>query len=215
MVASCAGKQRLLAELAQFLADLALDLPGPLQQLIQGTEFLNQLDGCFLADARHAGDVVGAVSRQAEDIRHQFRADTEAFDYLGNTGGLALHGVQQRHPFVDDLHQVLVAGDHYHATAGGAVAGGQGPDDVVGLVAGQFQGRDVEGPHHVADRPHLGPQVVGHGGPVGLVVGIEAGSEGDPAHVENHRHVLRVMVLEQLEQHLDKAVDGIGRVAGR
>jgi len=201
--------------IAQLFAELALDLSCPLQELVQRAEFLDQLDGCFLADARHAGDVVGAVSGQAEDIGHQIRSDAETLDDLGDSGGLALHGVEERHPLGDDLHQVLVAGYHHHPASGGAVPGGQCPDDVVGLVAGKLQSRYVEGPHHVADRSHLDPQVIGHGGPVGLVFGIEAGAERDTSHVEHYRHVLRVMVLEQLEQHLDEAVDGIGRVAGR
>ena len=204
------GKDRLGGKLPQLLPHFPLHFSGPRQESIQGAELLDQLDGGLLADTGNARDVVGGVARQAEDIDHPAGLDAEPLLHLPEPALFLLHGVQEADLTADDLHQVLVAGNHHDRHPPLLAVPGNGGDNVVRLVACHFQGRDIEGAHQFLDRTDLGHEIVGHGCPVGLVFGVEFIPEGEPAGIEDYRQVVRLPVLHYLEKHLGEPVEGIG-----
>ena len=72
-----AAHARVLGVLAQVLAHLAGNLLGVVEHRIERTVLLDELGGRLLADARHAGDVVGGVALQAEEVGDLVGADAE------------------------------------------------------------------------------------------------------------------------------------------
>ena len=111
----------------------------------------------------------------------------------------------------DELHQILVGRNDRHLVPGFAREARIGGDQVVGLEALDPQFGHVHGPHRFVGDGELGDQFVRRVGAVRLVIGVEVVAEGAPRPVEYDRHVFRVRVLDQLEQHVDEAIDGVDR----
>ena len=72
---------------------------------------------------------------------------------------------------LDELVGVAVAGDDDDVVAPVAALGGEGGDDVVGLVPGRLEHGDAEGVEHLAHEPELLAEDVGRLLPLGLVGG--------------------------------------------
>ena len=92
---------------------------------------------------------------------------------------------------------------------------GQRADRVVGLDARHLEHRPAEQPHHLVDRLDLLRQVVGHRRARGLVLGVPVVAEGLALGVEDAGRVLGRVLLAQLLQHRDHAVDRAGRARRR
>ena len=90
---------------------------------------------------------------------------------------------------------------------------GVGGDEVVGLEALQLDGRHVEGPGRLADQGELRDQLWRRRRTVGLVVGIEIVAESASSGIEDHRDVVGVGILQQLQQHVGEAIDRVHRRA--
>ena len=121
---------------------------------------------------------------------------------------------EQADVVADNLHQVLVAGDHRDLEAFGGIAARQGGNDIVRLKPGRVQGRDIEGLQDLPDVGDLGCQILGHGLPVRLVFGIDVPAEGFlPWPVEDHGQIIGVVLLHEPQQHPGETINGIGRYA--
>ncbi len=87
---------------------------------------------------------------------------------------------------------------------------GQRGDDVVGLVAFEFERRKIKGPHQILDQRNLRYQILGHGRTVGFVFRINLLAKGRPPGVKNHCQMIRCMLTDHLEQHIGEAINGVG-----
>src|SRR6185369_10171528 len=93
---------------------LAADHASPLENLLQGTEPAYQLAGSLFPYAWHSRNIVGSVTGQPENIRHQLRRNSKAVQDLLRPGSLLFHGVEQSDPVIHNLQQILVTGDDRH-----------------------------------------------------------------------------------------------------
>src|SRR5207249_6816565 len=101
-------------------------------------------------DARHAGNVVGGVAPQADDVDQLIRSlDTPFcadFPKPKNLGGVSHStGLVDENLSRDELAEVLVRRHHVGFEALILGAAHQRADDVVGLEAVASQYRDIEG----------------------------------------------------------------------
>ena len=210
-----AREERVFLVLAQALADLALDLVGPLEQPVEAAVLLDPLLGRDLAHARHAGDVVGRVAHERQDVDHLAGRDAEELLDPLVVEELLLARVEDAHAgALDQLQHVLVGRDDDDVEARRPRRMGERADHVVGLVAGHLEDRDPVGLARSADLGDLGGQVLVHGGPVRLVAVVLLVADGLLRPVEGDRQVLARMLAEHLLQHRHEAVDGVGRPAG-
>ncbi len=203
--------------LAELLADLALDLVGAGDQLVEGTELVDPLRGRLLADAGDAGEVVRRVPAQGGQVRVLGGRDAVLLgDLLGGVAGElgdALGGVEHRDVLADQLQRVPVARDDQDLEALGRGGGGQRGDDVVRLEVLHGHPGDLHRVEQLVDQADLALELVGRLGAVGLVVGELLGAEGLPGEVEGHREVRRLLVPHGVGQHRGEAVHRVGGLA--
>ena len=112
------------------------------------------------------------------------------------------------------LERVPVAGADQHVEAGRLGLGRERPDHVVGLEPRLLDEGDVEGVEHLLDQVELALELVRGLGAVGLVLGVDLGSERLPGHVEGHREMGRRLVAQHVDQHRGEAEDAVGVLAG-
>ena len=101
----------------------------------------------------------------------------------------------------DQLGHVLVAGGDQHRFALAAEDACVGADHIVGFHAVFDDQRQSHGADQVVQGRHLLAQIIGHGRALGFVFLEHFVAEGLALGVEDHRHILRVVVLDQLAQH--------------
>jgi len=167
------------------------------------------------ADARNAGDVVGAVTGQRQEVAHLARRHAELLFDLGGVIALAPHGLEHRQVVIDELHEVLVATDQNDLEALPFAAPRQRRDDVIGLDSRDDEPTDPKSVDHLVNGLNLLDEVFGRRGPVRLVVGMNLVSKRRPVGVEDDPEVLRLLLAEHLLEHLRNPVDGIRRLTGR
>ncbi len=181
---------------------------------------VDEAGGGLVPHPRHAGQVVGRVAAQRGVLGVLGRGDPRA---LGDPR-LVVQDVVRHPPAVvqdldvrvlDQLVGVPVARHDDDVVAPIAGLGGEGGDDIVGLVAGGFHDRHVHGLHHLADQTQLLAQDVGGLGPPRLVVAHHLVAERGLGTVERHRDAVRLVVLEQVDEHGREAVDGVGDLPRR
>ena len=194
----------------QRFAPLGLaDLAGAGQQGFEIAIFLDQLGGRLDADTRNARNVVDGVAGQRLHIDDPIRCDTELLLHFVRPDGAVVDRVEHDDPRTDELHQVLVRGDDGHFRTRLARNAGVGGDQVVRLPAVALDAGHLEGPHRFTDQGELWHQFVRRRRPMRLVFGENIVAEGPPAGVEDHRQMVGLGFLQQLDQHVDKAENGI------
>ncbi len=182
-------------------------------------EPLEELGGGFLADPRHAGDVVRGVAAQPHQVGDQLRRHAVALQHRVCVVDLGLgdsaRGAHHPNSPPDQLVGVAIAGDDHHRDPLLARAAGQRGDHVVGLVAldldvGVAEGLDQR--HQV--RPLLAQQV---GARFALRL-VEIVGDLAPGHprIPGDNHPRRTVLVDDLDQHRGQPVDRVGRppVAG-
>ena len=119
------------------------------------------------------------------------------------------------HPDVvaDDLQGVAVAGHDDRRDAVPSRLGGQRAEDVVGLVAGQHEIVDTEGREHLRQVRPLHRERLGHVRTMGLVVLVLLVAEGLLARVPGDGQCRRLVLGDELEQHLAESLQSVGRKA--
>ncbi len=115
------------------------DLVDVREHLLQDAVLLEQLGGGLVADPRDAGDVVGGVALEPDQVGDQLRRHPVALDHpvavVDLRVGHPARGRHHPHPVLDQLVDVAVAGDDHHLDPLLAGALRQRGDHVVGLVA--------------------------------------------------------------------------------
>ena len=178
---------------------------------------IDQLGGGLDADARHARHVVGGIAGQGLHFDDLVGQHAEFFHDLIGADGAVLHGIEHGHAGADQLHHILVGGDHDDVDLCGLGHLGVGGDEIVGLEAFHLQAADIEGARGVADDAELRHQFFRRLGPVGFIFFVNRVAEGQALGVEDHGDefvdAVVTQIVQQLHQHVGKAVDGVDRRA--
>jgi len=111
---------------------------------------------------------------------------------------------------VDELHQILVGAHHRHLVTVDSGLLRQGTQHIVGLVALELHDRDPIGLEHPSHPGDLRLQILGHRRPIGLVLRIHLVAHRRPREIEGDAEQIRLILFEELAQHGDEAIDGVG-----
>src|SRR5918994_608414 len=97
------------------LLELALQLVGPLEELLDGAEVLHELRRRLVADARDAGDVVGGIALQGDEVavflRRKPVAGGHRFNVVPADVGDALDIEHHADPGANHLEEIAIGGD--------------------------------------------------------------------------------------------------------
>ncbi len=199
--------------LAQVLPQLlGLHLVQVLVEVLHAPELLHELGRRLLADAGHAGDVVGRVALEPLEVRHLGRLDAVAL-----AGQLLV--VDDGVPLVGAVHVDVDAGPHELddvAVQSHKVGleilrrrlAGQGAEHVVGLEACDANDGDLEGLDDFLAAGDLLVQVLRRRRPVRLVGLVLLVSKGGARRVERDGHVGGLQLLQHAQQRVGESVDG-------
>ncbi len=180
--------QRLLVVRLQRLAQLlALDLVEVLVHALERVVVVQQGGGGLGADRGHAGDVVGGVAHQREQVAHLVDAHLEAILDLVHAEHAVAHGVPHHDVGADQLHQILVGADDHDLDVFLGGAAHRAGDQVVGLDALFLQDGDGEGVDDLGDALDLLPELGRGRGAVRLVLGVELAAEGVAPRIHGDR----------------------------
>ncbi len=185
-------------------------------QRVEVAVLVQELRGRLRTDRGHAGDVVRGVAHQREQIAHLTRRHAHLLGRLGLTEDLVAHGVPHEHVLpVDELQEVLVGAHDDHAQPLGARAPHDRRDEVVGLDALLRVERDRVRVDDVLEPRHLRNELGRRGRARRLVRRVHAVARRRTAPVERDGEQARLLLLHELEQHRDDAVDRVRRLAAR
>ena len=135
---------------------LALDFRRVLQRVLHAAEALNQLHRSFIADARRAGDIVDGIAAQRHNIHNLVRRNAEnLLDFGSIADQVVLGRIEHADAVADQLHHVLVAGNHKDRIARVDGFARQRADHVICLEAGCFEHRNAIGLKRSPDVGHL------------------------------------------------------------
>ena len=176
---------------------------------------LYQRHGGLFSDTGHTGDVVAAVPCQRLQVDHVngVEAVLRPERFLRHIPRAVIPSAgQQEHAGAvgDQLQAVPVAGGDDAVPAIGLAFAADGAEQVVGLVARQLIAGNGHGGQHLLERQHLLRQLVGHALAGGLVRGVGLVPERRLPPVKGHADRVGLFVVQQLLQHGDKAVHGVG-----
>jgi hypothetical protein len=186
------------------------------QQRVERAVGADQLARALLADAGHALHVVDRVAHQREHVHDLIRADAELLPHPAFVVPRAVVArVVHRDAASDELEEVLVARHDRDLEPGGDGARRDRADHVVRLVALVGQNRHAERAAGVVDPRDLIGQLGRHRRARRLVVARQLGSEGRARQIERRGDELGMVLGDELAQHRDEDVDGVGRLARR
>ena len=194
----------------QRLARLARDLFGAFDDVGEAVVGVDPFGRGLGADAGDPRQVVAGLPHQRCQLRVALRRH-EVF--LLHRDGCHPHHVthplarvQHRGLVGHQLQGVAVARRDQHLVTRGLRPGGHCCDDVVGLVAGQFDVRYPQPVEDLLDQLHLPSELLRRRAPGGLVLRVGLVAEGLPAHVEGDGHVARFLGGQQPDEHGDETV---------
>ena len=199
--------------LAQVLADHAFDLVGVGDHFFQTAVLLKPLHGGFGADFGDAGHVVHGVTHQVLVVEHEVRGHAELFQHPGHVAPLAVHGVDDGDALIHQLRQIFVATADHHLHAALGRQHGQGADHVVRLYPRHVQYPHAQQVHDFMDGRNLQAQIVGHGGPLRFVLGVNRITKGRALGVKHAGHISSRHFFFEGLHHVDHAAHRPGGAA--
>ena len=114
-------------------------------------------------------------------------------DYIHNP---IIHRVPHGHLLVNQLQQILVAGDNDYPKTLAAEFFSSSGDNVVGFNAGLFHTDQAKSGDNIFDERDLSCQFIWHRRPVRLILRIHLMPEHLAPAVKSHRNIFRLMVFE-------------------
>ena len=197
------------------------DLLRSRQDRLQVAELPDEGGRGLLPDAGHAGDVVGCVAEQREEIGHALGGHAEPLlgvvrrhPHLFHSGRSAAARIQQRGVIVHELMEILVSRDDDGAQTLARGLLREGPDDVVRLPP---FGLDDGHPEGVEDLPapgERGPEFVGHLLSRGLVLRVDVRAEA-VAGIERDAEIVGCVIADQPHEEAGDSVGGRSVLATR
>ena len=184
--------------------------------IFDGVVFADEGKGALFPNARHAGDVIGGVAHQRLDLDELLRLDAVFFPDGGGghrfVDGALRGGFGQNYADAvgDELQGVPVAGAKQHGVAVFLPLPGQAAQDIVRLVALGFQNGVAQKPQHFLYQGHLLAQLLRHSLAGALVRLVHFVAEGGRVQVEGKGDGVRLLILDELIDDIEKAVDGVG-----
>ena len=193
---------------------LALEIVHVLVDALEVAVGLQQLRGGLVADAGHAGDVVGRVALEAEEVDELVGAHAVALEHLGravdgHVGDALLRGDDARLVGCQ-LVGVLIARHEQRLVAQLLVARGDGAQHVVALPALDAHHGHVHGLQQLLDDGELHLEVVVHGRALGLVLLERFHAKRGAARIERADESVGACDVDELEKHGDEAEHGVG-----
>ena len=213
-----AGKRRFAVfDHALFL--LALQLVDVLVDALQVAVGRKQLRRRFVADAGHAGDVVGAVAFEPQKVGELLGAHAVAVAHLrrpvnGHVGDALARGDHVRQ-LGAQLVDVLIARHQKRAVAQRLVARRHRAQDVVAFPALHAHHGDVHGFKQLFDDGELHFQRLVHGRALRLILLKRLHAKRGAAGIERAHDGVGLRNVDELQQHSDEAEHGVGGRAVR
>ena len=178
---------------------------------LQRAERLDQRQRRLFADARHAGDVVGAVAHQAFHVDHLRGGHAVALAHGVLVDALGLRAlVLHAHGPAHQLEAVAVARGDDALVAARAARGGQRAQDVVGFVPLARDDLVAQRRQHLLEHGHLGGQLVRHALALGFVARVHLVAEGRGFQIEGHGHLVGRLRAGEFCEDIEKTDEGVG-----
>ena len=201
-----------------FLSQLAFDLVGMCEHVVDTPKLCDEFRGSLLAHSRTSGEVVGRVAhkrQQVDDLcggrytillRHLAFAQRVVTATM--TGSVDIDIVPH------ELSVVLVGGEHIGLDAHASGSGGKGAYHIVGLEAVGLEHGYMVSLENVLDDGHARPDILGRLLALCLVGGKSLVTEG-LAVVESHSHVCGLLLGYHLvegidEPHYSRCIESLG-----
>ncbi len=166
-------------------------------------------------DLGNAGYVVGRVADEGEVVDDLLGIDIELRFHAGAVERCIAHRVDERDRFIDELRHVLVARRDEHAMTFARSAAGERGDHVVGFHSLDSQHGQALRAQDREQRLHLRAQIIGHRRAMCLVLAEELITEGLARSIEHHGDARRMLLVHELEQHVEHAQYRARRLAAR
>ena len=213
------GPAGLLGVLAEVLCPRRREIVHVLEHALQRPVLRDQLARGLVPDAGDAGDVVGRVPLEPDEVGHLLRGDAVAGeDALGRVDVDVGHAARRHHQadvVGAELERIAVGGDDAGLHTRLVCARGERGDDVVRLPALELEVLVAEGLDDRTEVRELLAQEVGHRPPVDLVLGVEL-LPVHRARVPRDRDAPGPVVREQLEEHVREPEERVrGEALGR
>jgi len=205
---------------AEVLAHLALDLVGMGDDLVERTVLHDEGRRLLGPDARHARDVVGAVTLETVEVGHEVGPDAvvEVVHALGRHDRDlrdALLGGDDPHVVGGELVHVAVTGKEKHVVALILAAARKRAQYVIALPALAFAHGHVERAEKVLHHGELLVKRGVHGRSLRLVLGKHLHAHARLALVEGADHAIGPERLHELDEHVEEAEEGVGGTSVR
>ena len=184
--------------------------------IVQGAEAHHQLLRRLRPYLRHAGDIVGGISHERLEIHELLRRHLPLPYHILRIVilGLRPSPLRFRDPDLNmlpgDLQKVPVAGNQRHLHAVLFRTFRQGSQDIIRLKPRLLHGADPHGGEHLLHHGHLLSQLLRHGLSRPLIFRVQLMPEGGRVHVKGHGKIARSLLLQDLEQDVQKAVNRVG-----
>ena len=192
--------ERFVRVLLQVLADFVhSDFGRPAQDFIELVELLEQADGGLRPDLRHARHIVNGVTDERLVIDHLIGPNAPVGHQTVSVVVGVFADVVELHQWADELPRVFVIGDDERVDAALLSGVRERREDVVGLPTFLLKDRNPEGFDDSFDHCDLRPQLVGHLGAVGFVVGVDVLTNAATGRVHRTDQIGRMLRLQNVE----------------
>ena len=206
------------SQLSVFLHFLTQLCPGNLigmgQQIRHRAELLQQLDPRLLTDPRNPRQIVRLVSHETLQINELLRCEFISLFHLLRIIQIelrnALPGDQYMGSIGRQLQRILVPGDNQRLQALCFTHLRNGADDIIRFETVCFQIPDSHSSQDLLHNRHFHGQFCRHFPPPRLVLVVRFMPEGGRLPVPCHRHVSRIVIIEDLQQHIQESEDSLG-----
>ena len=185
------------------------------QDSIERLIFVQQLGSRLFSYPGDTWNIVDLITTKSLKVDELMWWNPKFFHHQLRRVGEVPHSIQHTHFVIQELREVLVGANDKNLTSRLLSLLGQRGDNIVRLEIGDTKDREIERLDHTIDKRELTLKIVGHLGPIRLVILTLTFAERSARWVEDDGGIVGVLLLHQLRQHGDEAKNRIGRLAGR